>query len=153
MTKPDLPIPPVHLAAALQLQAAGRRRDYECRLIRAGRIRRADGSPGPFTVPAETIQAAVDDAKFSSKAAFVDHAGWFDGPSLRNLAGITLAATYNATDQAAEATIRLYDNPAGNIVASLFDQVLKDAQDGEPIPDIGLSLVFYPRWKPTGQRR
>jgi hypothetical protein len=138
---------PLRLTARLRLKAAGRR-NYDCRLIRAGRIRRADNTPGPYEIPAEAIQAAVGAGKFSSKAAFVDHAGWFEGPSLRNLAGITLDAAYNATDQAAEATIRLYDNPAGNIVASLFDQVLQDAQQGEPIPDIGLSLVFYPRWKP-----
>ncbi|NIR43857.1 MAG: hypothetical protein GWM93_07865, partial [Gemmatimonadetes bacterium] len=114
----------------------------------AGRIRRADDTPGPYEIPAEAIQTAVDAGKFNSKAAFVDHAGWFDGPSLRNLAGITLAASYNATDAAAEATIRLYDSPAGEIVRSLFDQVLDDAEAGDPIPDIGLSLVFYPRWKP-----
>ena len=138
---------PLSLSASLQLQAAGRR-DYSCRLIRAGRIRRADNTPGPYEIPAETIQTAVDAGKFNSKAAFVDHAGWFDGPSLRNLAGITLAASYNATAAAAEATIRLYDSPAGEIVRSLFDQVLEDAEAGDPIPDIGLSLVFYPKWKP-----
>ncbi len=106
----DEPLHPLHLSASLQLQAAGRR-DYSCRLIRAGRIRRADDTPGPYEIPAEAIQTAVDAGKFNSKAAFVDHAGWFDGPSLRNLAGITLAASYNATDAAAEATIRLYDSP------------------------------------------
>ena len=137
---------PLSLSARLQLQAAGRR-DYSCRLIRAGRIRRADNTPGPYEIPADVIQAAVDAGRFNSRAAFVDHAGWFDGPSLRNLAGITLGATYNAADKAAEATIRLYDNPAGEIVRKLFDQVLSDADAGDPVPDIGLSLVFYPRWK------
>ena len=133
----NAPLDPLHLSADLRLQAAGRR-DYSCRLIRAGRIRRSDGTPGPYQIPAATIQAAVDAGKFNSKASFVDHAGWFDGPSLRNLAGITLTATYNATDNAAEATIRLYDSPAGEIVRSLFDQVLHDAGAGDPIPDVGL---------------
>ena len=143
MTQQD----PLTMTASLQLQAAGRR-EYSCRLIRAGQVRRADNTPGPYMVPAAAIQTAVDARKFNAKATFVDHAGWFDGPSLRNLAGITTEASYNATDESADATVKLYDNPAGNIVASLFDQVLADAQDGQPIPDIGLSLVFYPRWKP-----
>ena len=142
------PIEPLHLDTALRLRAAGDRRHYSCRLIRAGRIRRADNTPGPYDIPAAAIQAAVDDRLFDARATFVDHAGWFDAPSLRNLAGITVEATWNAADKAADATIRLYDNPAGNIVASLFDQVLADARNGDPIPDVGLSLVFYPRWKP-----
>jgi hypothetical protein len=142
------PKEPLHLDTALRLTAAGERRHYSCRLIRAGRIRRADNTPGPYDIPAAAIQAAVDDGLFNARATFVDHAGWFDSPSLRNLAGITVDATWNAADKAADATIRLYDNPAGNIVASLFDQVLADAQNGDPIPDVGLSLVFYPRWKP-----
>ncbi len=143
-------IQPTPLAASqpLRLQRTGSRREYTCRLIRAGRIRRADQTPGPYEIPPETIQAGIADGRFDSRAAFVDHAGWFDNPSLRNLAGITLDPIWNEADQAADATIRLYDNAAGNIIASLFDQVLADAQEGEPIPDIGLSLVFYPRWKP-----
>jgi hypothetical protein len=139
---------PLQFTAQLQLQAASGRRAYSCRLIRAGRVRRADNTPGPFEIPAATIQAAVDAGQFDGRATFVDHAGWFDNPSLRNLAGITHKATWNPTDQAADATIRLYDNAAGNIVAALFDQVLEDATTGDPIPDVGLSLVFYPRWKP-----
>jgi hypothetical protein len=134
--------------AALQLAATPHRREYTARLVRAGRIRRADDSPGPFLIPAEAITTAVQDGKFDGCAAFVDHSGWFTSPSLRNLAGITVTATWNPEEQSADATIRLYDNPAGDIVAALFDQVLADAQAGEPIPDVGLSLVFYPRWKP-----
>jgi hypothetical protein len=143
MTKPL-----IHLSTGLQLQHAEERREYRCTFVTAGRIRRADNSPGPFTIPAEAIRDALSANRFTGKATFVDHADWFEGPSLRNLAGITLYADWDEATQAAAGLIRLYENPAGDIVASLFDQVLADAQDGEPVPDVGLSLVFYPRWKP-----
>ena len=136
------------LTAALQLAATANRREYTARLVRAGRIRRADDEPGPFEIPAEAIQSAILLGTFDSLATFVDHAGFFEAPSLRNLAGITVTADWNAEEQAAHATIRLYDNHAGNIVGTLFDQVLADARAGQPVPDVGLSLVFYPKWKP-----
>ena len=82
--------------AALQLTATPRRREYSARLVRAGRIRRADDEPGPFEIPAEVIQAATLAGKFDGLATFVDHAGFFQAPSLRNLAGITIAATLDA---------------------------------------------------------
>ncbi len=148
MTESIIQSTPLAASHPLRLQRTNSRREYTARLIRAGQIRRADQTPGPYSIPPETIQAGLADGRFDGRAAFVDHAGWFDNPSLRNLAGITIDPTWNEADQAAEATIRLYDNAAGNIVASLFDQVLADAADGEPIPDIGLSLVFYPRWRP-----
>jgi hypothetical protein len=135
-------------AAPLCLTATGQRREYSARLIRAGRIRNAANEPGPFVIPAEVIRQAVTENKFHGLATFVDHAGWFDNPSLRNLAGISLDCVWNEEDQSADATIRIYNTPAGDIIASLFDQVLDDARIGEPVPDVGLSLVFYPKWKP-----
>ena len=58
---------------ALQLSTTGtNRREYTARLIRAGRIRRADGSPGPFLVSAEALQTAVIARHFDGKATFSD---------------------------------------------------------------------------------
>lgn len=132
----------------LQLAATGDRREYSVRMIRAGRITRADGSPGPFIIPAEAITDALRRGLFTGLAAFVDHPDWFQNHSLRNLAGITTDALWNGNDQSADGTIRLYPNAAGNIVGELFDAVLDDAQAGDPIPNVGLSLVFWPSWKP-----
>ena len=100
----DAPQTRAHLP--LHLAATGERRQYSARLIRAGRIVRADGTPGPFTIPAETITDALRRGLFTGLAAFVDHPEWFQNHSLRNLAGITLNPTWNEADQAAEATIR-----------------------------------------------
>ena len=44
--------------------------------------------------------------------------------------------------------IRLYDSPSGQVLADLLDGMLEDAGAGDPVPDIGLSLVFWPRWAP-----
>jgi hypothetical protein len=132
----------------LTLAASGGRQEYSARFIRAGRITRADGEPGPFTVPAAAIQHAIAEQMFEGLACFVDHPGWFQNASLRNLAGITASAQWNAADQSADGVIRLYPTGAGEIVSDLFDAMLQDAEAGEPIPNIGLSLTFYPRWKP-----
>jgi hypothetical protein len=141
------------LTGSLQLQAASgqppaARREYRATFIKAGRVRRADNSPGPFTVPAQAIQTALNRHKFTALGTFIDHPGFFEHPSLRNLAGTTITAQWDEQAQAATGTIRLYDNPAGNIIKSLLDQILADSYDGEPVPDVGLSLVFWPHWKP-----
>jgi hypothetical protein len=124
------------------------RRQYSARFIRAGRVRQADGQPGPFEIPADAIADAVTRGLLDSRPTFVDHPGWFSAPSLRDMAGVTYGAEWNNQDQSADGYIKLYDNPAGNIVAGLFDAILADAEEGEAIPDVGLSLVFYPLWAP-----
>jgi hypothetical protein len=86
---------------------------------------------------------AVAAGKFEARAVFVDHAGWFDNPSLRNLAGVAYGAEWNEADQAVEGKIRLYSEAAP--VANLLDEVLGDDQAR---PDIGLSMVFWPLWAP-----
>jgi hypothetical protein len=137
------------LSTPLTLATAGRR-EYRARLIRAGRIRYADNSPGPYLIPAEAIQEAVARGQLDSLPTFIDHAGFFESPSLRDLAGYVTQAAWNEADQAAEGTIRLLDTAAGRLVDDLFTQLLADAQAGTPMPDLGLSLVFWPEWAPTG---
>ncbi len=125
-----------------------RPREYRARLIRAGRIRYADNTPGPFTIPAEAIMAAVARGQFNAIPTFIDHTGLFENPSLRNLAGYVTEASWNDADQTAEGTIRLLENEPGQTVTTLFDQLLADRDAGRHMPDIGLSLVFWPRWRP-----
>jgi hypothetical protein len=145
---PPIEAPQTRAHLPLHLAATGQRREYTARFIRAGRIVRADGTPGPFIVPAEAITDALRRGLFAGLAAFVDHPEWFQNHSLRNLAGITVDPYWNDSTRSADGTIRLYPNAAGNIVTNLFDAILQDAQAGEPIPNVGLSLVFWPNWKP-----
>jgi hypothetical protein len=135
----------------LELRATGRR-EYRARLIRAGRIRAQGGAESHLEIPVETLRDALDRGLFNGKPSFVDHPGWLDYPSLRNLAGVTAStATWDPIDQAVENTIRLYDTDAGNIIGDLFDAILADVDDGEPAPDIGLSAVLWARWEKIEQ--
>lgn len=129
-------------------QAEGRRREFRARLIRAGRIRYADNTPGPFIIPAPAIHSALALGKFDSIPAFIDHAGPFDAPSLRNLAGYVVEAHWDEAEQAAYGTIRLLETEPGRLVQDLFTQLLADRDAGRPMPDVGLSLVFWPDWAP-----
>jgi hypothetical protein len=136
----------ISLATPLSLTATSNRRKYTARLVRAGRIRYADNSPGPITIPPDVLQSAVSADQFVGIPCFLDHAATFDNPSLRDLAAVVTHAAWNPTDEAVDATLTLYLNPAGEIVRDLFDQVLRDQAEGVPMPDVGLSLVFWPEW-------
>ncbi len=80
---------------------------------------------------------------FENKAVFLDHAGFFDYPSLTRLAGNTENTLYNPLDQSIEGEIRLFDTPTGDLAHIILTDLL--ANPGQS-PDIGLSLVFYPQW-------
>ena len=68
--------------------------------------------------------------------------GGFEHPSLRNLVGVTSHAYWNAAEQSVEGLIEIY--AAAQPVSALLDEILSP---GEAAPDVGLSLVFYPRWE------
>jgi hypothetical protein len=155
MPDPELQAQPLRAArfqlhTRLQLSPTETRREYRARLIAAGPIRAQGDRPSNLIIPPGTLMAALRAGHFNSKPTFVDHPDWFEYPSLRNLAGITLDAAEieaEGTSAAIYNTIRLYPNEAGDIVASLFDPILADAAAGEPVPDVGLSAVLWPRWE------
>ncbi len=131
------------LASDPQGNGEGRGREYGVTFIKAGYVRRRDGKPAPWRIPAETLRAAV--SLLDSRAVFIDHAGWFDNPSLRNLAGVTFDPEWNQATESIDGRLRLHDTEAGNLAGALLDQVLADQMAGRPVPDVGLSLVFYGR--------
>jgi hypothetical protein len=138
----------VTLSAPLLLTGRTGRREYAVRFIRAGRVVQADGTPGDINIPPEPIESAVAAGMFTGLACFVDHPDWFEDHSLRNLAAVSIASEWNAEDQSADGAVRLYETEPGRIVADLFDGILQDRAAGDPIPNVGMSLVFYPRWRP-----
>ncbi len=117
------------------------KRCYAARFARAGRVRAAGNEPGDIDLLASALQAAVESQLFEGRAVFVDHVGLFENASLRNLVGVTREATWNATAQAVEGVIELYG--VVKDVGDLLDEILAQ---GESAPDVGLSMVFYPRW-------
>ena len=127
----------------------GVRREYVCRFIRAGRVRAGGNQPSRIEIPAEAIRTALQAGQFEGKASFLDHADWFAYPSLRDLVGVTLHAYWNEATQSADGVIRLYEGPAAEALRQILDGMLKDGQAGDPAPDVGLSLVFWPEWAPV----
>lgn len=119
------------------------RRQFHCRFVRAGKILNSQRKPTKYTIKPQALESAAAEGLFNHKAVFIDHAGMWDNPSLKNLAGTTLNATYNTIEQTIEGTIKLSNTPTGKAIADLLDELL---EDGEEAPDIGLSLVFYPTW-------
>lgn len=117
---------------------------YLARFVRAGRIRTAANKPGNIVIQPQAIRSAFDRGLFDQKAVFLDHAGFFDNPSLDNLVGVATATDFNETDQSIDGYIVLYNTPSGNVAKSIIDELLAP---GSPAPDIGLSIVFYPRYE------
>lgn len=135
--------------------AAKGRREFRARLVRAGRITRADGSPGPITIPPETLSEASTAGMFNSLAVFADHPGFFEGPKVKHLIGVTRNASFNEGTQGVDATIRFYTATDGdgqanttlaNTLVEMLDAIIEDEADGIPPPNIGISLVFWPVW-------
>jgi hypothetical protein len=105
-------------SAAKQPRSTGSgRREYQVRFIRAGRVRAQGNTPSNIEIPAEPIQEALAAGKFVGLAVFLDHSGWFEYPSLKNLAGVTVSAEWNAAEQSADGVIRFYESPAANIAS------------------------------------
>jgi hypothetical protein len=132
----------------LKSSAGSGRREYQVRFIRAGRVRAQGNKPSNIEIPAEPIREALAAGKFVGLAVFLDHSGWFDYPSLKNLVGVTVSAEWNEAEQSAEGVVRFYESPAAGIAIDLLDGMLADQAQGLALPDVGLSLVFWPRWMP-----
>ena len=135
--------PPFRLQTG-KLRAGPTQRVFSCRYVRAGRVRGSGNALSDIIIEAEGLSAAAVKGLFTGKSVFVDHASFLDYPSLHNLAGVTQNVSWNPSEQAVEGEIKLYDTGTGGAMADLFDQVLAD----EDPPDVGLSIVFYPRWAP-----
>lgn len=134
-------------AAVLSAQAAPH--TYLCRFVRAGRIQTAAGKQADIEITAQALENAVAQGLFEGRAVFVDHAGFFDYPSLRDLVGVSSNAVSIDQGQEVNGQIRLYETPQAQPIIDLLEEFLHDRQAGYAVPDIGLSLVFFPIWEET----
>jgi len=132
--------------ATVLLGAAPVANAFECRFVRAGRVRTAAGEPSDIEIEAQALQEAVAQGLFEGRAVFIDHASPPESPSLRNLVGVTELAVYDAAEQAVHGRLRLYETPDGRAMQALLTRLLEDVRAGQAVPDVGLSLTFYPRW-------
>lgn len=113
---------------------------FAARFVSSGSLRAAGNIPSGYSISPAALQAASAAGMFDAKPVFIDHAGMFDNPSLRNLVAITEASHWNEETQSVDGLLRFYDTPDGEMMASLLSQIL----DADNPPDIGLSIVFYP---------
>ena len=120
------------------------RRTYTGTLIAAGLTRTLDGGAGRYVVTAAALRQAVDDGLFRGLACFVDHAA---RPSVRRLLGVWDGVAWDEARQAAVGRLRVYETAATRPVIELLEQALAES---EP-PDLGVSLVFYPRLAADGR--
>lgn len=93
------------------------RRRFHARFVRAGAIVAADGSPTNIIVSPESLSRAVERGLFNHKAVFVDHAGFFENPSVHDIAGNTLNAIL--AGDSVEGEIELYSTPTGEEIAAI----------------------------------
>ena len=124
------------------------RRAYRCRFVRSGQVRAMGNQAGDLVIDPQALSAASERSLFDNKAVFVDHAGLFDHPSLRNLVGTTLQAVYQPSQECIEGVIRLFDTPSGQAIAGLIDEILLQ---GQAAPDVGLSVVFWAEIDPPAE--
>ena len=121
----------------------GNRREYQVQLIQAGKVRLADGSFADWTIPVETLAVATAAGLFEDIACMVDHPNFFEGPKARDLAGVYFASMFDDVSSAVLATLRLYGREDLAWLGQLLDEVALDLAEGQPVPDVGFSLVFY----------
>ena len=122
---------------------------FEARLVAAGAVRTRLNGRGETVISAAAIETAVQQGQFEGLACFVDHAA--GGPSLRDLIGVWHDVRYDAATRAAVGTFSAYDNAETRPVLARLERLLADAAVGRPVPDVGVSLVFYPEWAGRGR--
>ena len=125
---------------------------FRARLVRAGRIRNADDSPGRFVVTEGALQMAVEQGLFDGLAVFADHPAWFENAKVKHLVGSTSSVAWNFDTSGVDATITFYDAAGVDSglpaeLASILSQMMDDQEEGKPVPDIGISIVFWPTWE------
>ncbi len=119
-------------------------REYHGRMIRAGFTRNLLNEPTDLFVTPEAIHDGVNAGLFEGLACFVDHSS--SQPSIRNLLGSWHSASFDSSTQSATATLSAYVTDDTRPIIDRLDQILAA---GPHAPDVGVSLVFYPRWKNT----
>jgi hypothetical protein len=126
--------------------AAGASAAYLARFVRAGPVLLADREQGDITITPEALLSACKKGLFENKAVFIDHAGWFDNPSLEKLAGKTQHVTYDLATESIVGEIAFNATPSGSLAMQIIDDLLADDHPA----DIGLSIRFYPVWGKAG---
>jgi hypothetical protein len=141
----------VMVPLALRRVGAESAREYEVTFIRAGAIRQRDNSHANWEIPPVTLMKAAVNGLVNDRAVFVDHADLGGYPSVANLVGVTSNAQWSEAEQGIVGRVRLYGG--AEWLVNLLDEIIHDQAAGLPVPDVGLSLVFYGTHQTQGDRR
>jgi hypothetical protein len=131
------------LSSKTALGRTAERSQFRGRLVTAGRTRNVLDEPGKIMIPAETLKTAVAKEQFDCLAAFIDHAGFWEGPSLHNLFGVWTDIEYNEETQSVDGILNCYENETNKPLIDILNQML----DEDEAPDLGVSIVFFGRWE------
>ncbi|MCJ7533400.1 MAG: hypothetical protein MUO64_20555 [Anaerolineales bacterium] len=112
---------------------------FTARYVRAGPVRAAGNQVSNMTISSAALSDATYKGLFDSKAVFIDHPGFFQNPSIRNLIAATCRSYYDAVDQTVNGDLVFYNTPDAKVISDLLFELL--SQDNHL--DIGLSLVFW----------
>ena len=125
--KPDnkIPVPGEKLTLQGEISTISQdSRSFWCRFVRAGRVRAAGNRQSSIEILPEALSSAAEQSMFDGKAVFVDHAGWFEYPSLEKLAGVTSRSVWNSSEGAVEGEIQLNNTPTGQLMSQLVTNCL-----------------------------
>ncbi len=145
---------PIRLKTPLEFSKSSHhdRSEFSVRLVSAGQITQADGTPGSIIIPGPVLAQAAEAKLFDGLAVFADHAAVFENPQIKHLVGGTHSSYFER--DSVKATIRFYDeldergNPGlARTMAGVLRMMLDDAADEIPTPDVGISIVFWPDWE------
>jgi hypothetical protein len=125
---------------------AASRPEFDCIFLVPGHVKAGNGDDTNWLIPADVVER--DAPLFAGVASYLDHPelfgfGWRGEPQVKDLIGVTTSAQWDPLTAALTGTIRLYDTPSGRLVLELLTQILADQAAGRPVPDVGLSAVFY----------
>ncbi len=106
-------------------------------LVAAGKTRRIDNTPATMGVTADALRDAYDRGLFNNLNCFIDHANGWDGPSIRDLAGVWTEPWYE--NGRITATLTPYET---DHTRPIFD-LIRQTRTAPNKPDMGVSIVFW----------
>ena len=128
--------------ADLASAPTGIRRVYDALLMQSG-------EPNGWRIPQDVLVASLP--MWEGASMYLDHPGFFDSPSVKDLVGVVRWPRWETNAVAGEAHI--LDIQQAQTAVELLDTILTMRQAGDSAPRIGLSAVLSIDWEMQKQQR
>jgi len=129
-------------AAAGASKPAGVARVYDAILFAAG-------EPNGWIISADVLAASLP--LWEGSSIFLDHPGFFDLPSVRNLVGVMRWPRFETQRVMAEA--HMLDVQQAQPTVELLDTLITMRKSGESAPKVGLSALLSIDWETRNKKR